>query len=147
MPAAAIIYTKYIINIYHKPVELFIRPKIILSRETRVEIASDFPTFSPDQIINKTRLRLDTTSFYNIIRLLIPDEYPLIKKKTELMRKKSGLTKKIPKNNQSPSRSTSPINNEKITSNDFIKQQNTSMLKLMIIILKRYEAKKAQPPL
>ena len=122
MLAAVITYIKYIINIYYKSVELFIRFKIILSRKIRVGIALDFSTFPLDWVVNKIRLRLDIIFFYNIIRLLVLDDYLLIKEKTELVRKKSGLTEKILKNNQSPNRLTSPINNEKMTSNGFIKQ-------------------------
>ena len=48
MLATAITYIKYIIDIYHKLVKLFIRLKIILDRETRARIALDFPTFPPD---------------------------------------------------------------------------------------------------
>ena len=120
MPAIIIIYTKYIIDIYHKLINFFIKLKIILGRGTRAGIASDFPAFSLDQVVNKTRLRLDTISFYNIIRLLVLDDYLLIKKKIRPVRKRSGLTEKISKNNQSFNRLTSSINNEKMTSNGFI---------------------------
>ena len=48
MPAAVIIYIKYIIDIYYKLVEFFIRLKVILGRGTRVEIALDFPAFLLD---------------------------------------------------------------------------------------------------
>ena len=49
----------------------------MLGRGIRAGTALDFPAFPLDQIINKTRLRLDTISFYNIIRLLILDDYLL----------------------------------------------------------------------
>ena len=48
MPAAVITYIKYIINIYHKLVKLFIRFKVILGRKTRAGTALDFPTFLLD---------------------------------------------------------------------------------------------------
>ena len=48
MPATVITYIKYIIDIYYKPAELFIKLKIILGRETRAKIALDFPTFLLD---------------------------------------------------------------------------------------------------
>ena len=99
MSAAVIIYIKYIIDTYHKLAKLFIKLKIILSRKTRAETALDFPAFSLDWVINKIRLRLDTTFFYNIIRLLLLNDYLLIKKKIELIRKKSGLTEIILRNN------------------------------------------------
>ena len=122
MSAVVIIYIKYIINTYYKLVKLFIKLKIILGRETRAEIALDFPAFLLNQIINKTRLRLDIISFYNIIRLLILNDYLLIKKEIEPVRKRFGSIEKILKNNQSPSRLTFLINNERITSNGFIEQ-------------------------
>ena len=99
MPAVVITYIKYIIDIYHKSAELFIRSEIILGRGTRAGTVLDFPIFPLDWVVNKTRLRLDTTSFYNIVRLLIPDDYSLIKEKIELVRKKSGLTEEILRNN------------------------------------------------
>ena len=99
MPAAVITYIKYIIDIYYKLVKLFIKPKVILGRGTRAGTALDFSTFLLDWIINKTRLRLYIISFYNIIRLLVLDDYLLIKKEIELVYKKSGLIEKILKNN------------------------------------------------
>ena len=48
MPAAAISYIKYIIDIYYKLAEFFIRPKIILGRGTRAGTALDFPAFPLD---------------------------------------------------------------------------------------------------
>ena len=48
MPAIVIIYIKYIIDIYYKLVELFIKLKIILGRKTRAKTALDFPTFLLD---------------------------------------------------------------------------------------------------
>ena len=99
MPAVVIIYKKYIIDIYYKLVELFIRLKVILGRRTRIKIALDFPIFLLDWVINKTRLRLDITFFYNIIRLLISDDYLLIKKEIEPVREKSGLIEEILRNN------------------------------------------------
>ena len=120
MLATVITCVKYIINIYYKLIKFFIRSKVILGRGIRAEIVLDFPTFSLDWVVNKTRLRLNTISFYNIVRPLVLDDYLLIKKKIELIRKKSGLTEKILRNNQSPSRLISLINNEKMTNNDFI---------------------------
>ena len=99
MLAAAITYIKYIIDIYYKLVKFFIRFKIILSREIRAGIVLDFPAFLPDWVVNKTRLRLNTTFFYNIIRLLVLDDYLLIKEEIELVRKKFGLIEEILRNN------------------------------------------------
>ena len=99
MPAAAIIYIKYIIDIYHKLVEFFIRPKVILGRETRAGIVLDFLIFLSDWVVDKTRLRLDITSFYNIVRLLVLDDYLLVKEKIKLVRKKFGLIEEILRNN------------------------------------------------
>ena len=48
MLAAVIIYIKYIIDIYYKLVELFIKSEIILGREIRARIALDFPAFLLD---------------------------------------------------------------------------------------------------
>ena len=48
MLAVVIIYVKYIIDIYYKLVEFFIRSEVILGRGTRAEIALDFPAFSLD---------------------------------------------------------------------------------------------------
>ena len=99
MPAAVITYIKYIINIYYKLIKFFIRPKIILNRGIRTGIALDFPAFLLDWVVNKTRLRLDIISFYKIVRLLILDDYLLIKEEIELIREKSGLTEEIIRNN------------------------------------------------
>ena len=99
MSAAVIIYIKYIIDTYYKLVELFIRFKVILGRGIRAGIALDFPAFLLNWIVNKTRLRLDTISFYNIIRLLILDDYLLVKKEIELIRERFELIEEILKNN------------------------------------------------
>ena len=48
MLAAVITYIKYIIDIYHKLVKLFIKSEVILGRGIRVGIALDFPTFLLD---------------------------------------------------------------------------------------------------
>ena len=48
MLAVAITYIKYIIDTYHKLVELFIRLKIILGRRIRTGIVLDFPAFLLD---------------------------------------------------------------------------------------------------
>ena len=80
-------------------VEFFIKSKVILGRGTRAKIILDFPTFSLDQIINKIRLRLDIISFYNIIRLLVLDDYLLVKKEIKLVREKSGSIEEILRNN------------------------------------------------
>ena len=99
MLAAVITYIKYIIDIYYKLVEFFIRFKVILGRGIRAGIALDFPAFPLDWVVDKTRLRLDITSFYNIVRLLVLDDYLLIKKEIKLVRKKSGSIEEILKNN------------------------------------------------
>ena len=99
MPAVVIIYIKYIIDTYYKLIEFFIRFKVILGRGTRAGIALDFSAFLLDWVVDKIRLRLDIISFYNIVRLLVLDDYLLIKEKIELVRERSGLTKEILKNN------------------------------------------------
>ena len=99
MLAAVIIYIKYIIDTYYKLVEFFIRFEVILGRGIRAGIALDFPAFLLDWVVNKTRLRLDIIFFYNIIRLLVLDDYLLVKEKIELVRKKFGLTEEILRNN------------------------------------------------
>ena len=99
MLAVVITYVKYIIDIYHKLVELFIRFKIILGREVCAGTALDFSAFLLDWVINKIRLRLDIISFYNIIRLLILDDYLLIKEEIEPVREKSRLIEQILRNN------------------------------------------------
>ena len=99
MLAIVITYIKYIIDIYYKLAELFIRSKIILGRGIRARIALDFSVFLLDWVVNKIRLRLDIISFYNIIRLLVLDDYLLIKKEIELVRKRSGSTEEILRNN------------------------------------------------
>ena len=48
MLAAVITYIKYIIDIYYKLTELFIRFKVILSRGIRAGTALDFPVFLLD---------------------------------------------------------------------------------------------------
>ena len=48
MPAAAITYIKYIIDIYYKLVKFFIRFEVILGRGTRAGIVLDFPAFLLD---------------------------------------------------------------------------------------------------
>ena len=48
MLAIIITYIKYIIDIYYKLAELFIKPKVILSRKIRIRIALDFPAFLLD---------------------------------------------------------------------------------------------------
>ena len=96
---AVIIYIKYIIDIYYKLAEFFIRFKVILSRRIRARTALDFSAFPLDWVVDKIRLRLNTTSFYNIIRPLVLDDYLLVKEEIELVRKKSRLTEEILRNN------------------------------------------------
>ena len=48
MPEIAIIYIKYIIDIYYKLAELFIRFEVILGRGIRAGAALDFPAFLLD---------------------------------------------------------------------------------------------------